>query len=280
MASASVKSFEVDIATNPSVIQITPNPVASFASEFIPVNNIVSMVPIFFDYRVAGVPVAAAVVSYAVGPYSITIPGIYTTDQIQAGDLIVITGSTAVPVTKPVLAYTTAPETIKFNGVYTPFITAGDTFVITGSTNNDGSYTVISAADDGTDTTVTVVEVINPAITDGNVTFTPLSNDGTYTVVSIAIVGTDTEITIAEPITPSATGGTATFTPNGNVENNDSGDSFRETYPYPTMTIIVLELVNSVKVELELQSITNQPTWSGGTLVDLQTAAAAIGALL
>lgn len=64
------------------------------------------------------------------------------------------------------------------------------------------------------------------------------------------------------------------------VEANDSGDQFKETYPYPTMTKLVLELINDIKVEFELQSITNQATWSNGTIADLQQAVTDINALL
>lgn len=64
------------------------------------------------------------------------------------------------------------------------------------------------------------------------------------------------------------------------VENNDSGTQFKETYPYPRMTKLVMELMDGSKLEWELQSITNQATWNLGTFAALQTAAAAINALL
>ena len=48
-----VKTYEVDIASNPSVIKITANPTASNVPESIPVNNIVSVIPIFYDYTLA-----------------------------------------------------------------------------------------------------------------------------------------------------------------------------------------------------------------------------------
>lgn len=51
-------------------------------------------------------------------------------------------------------------------------------------------------------------------------------------------------------------------------------------YPFDKMTIINVELSNQRRLELELQLCTNQPTWSGGTLADLNTAVAAINAWL
>ncbi len=64
------------------------------------------------------------------------------------------------------------------------------------------------------------------------------------------------------------------------VENNDSGDQFQETYPYPTMTVLAITLIDDTILRWELQSITNQATWSNGTAADLAVAAAAIAALI
>ena len=44
------------------------------------------------------------------------------------------------------------------------------------------------------------------------------------------------------------------------------------TYPYDTITRITVYLRNGRKLEFELQSITNQSGWSGGTLSDLNQA--------
>ena len=48
------------------------------------------------------------------------------------------------------------------------------------------------------------------------------------------------------------------------------------TYPYDTITRITIYLKNGRKLEVELQSVTNQSGWSGGTLADLQQAIADI----
>lgn len=48
------------------------------------------------------------------------------------------------------------------------------------------------------------------------------------------------------------------------------------TYPYNTITRVTIYLRNGRKLECELQSINNQPTWNGGTLADLQQAIADI----
>ena len=52
------------------------------------------------------------------------------------------------------------------------------------------------------------------------------------------------------------------------------------TYPYDTITRITIYLKNGRKLEVELQSITNQSGWSGGTLADLQQAVADINVWL
>ena len=51
-------------------------------------------------------------------------------------------------------------------------------------------------------------------------------------------------------------------------------------YHYPTMTIITIELNDGNFERMELQDITNQPTWSTGTLPAMNLAIAAINAWL
>lgn len=51
-------------------------------------------------------------------------------------------------------------------------------------------------------------------------------------------------------------------------------------YPYPTQTIIQIQLNDGHFIPFELQDITNQATWSTGTLLGLQTAVTAINAWL
>jgi len=66
------------------------------------------------------------------------------------------------------------------------------------------------------------------------------------------------------------------------VEANESGDQFKETYPFPTMTQIIIETMDgeSTRQKFELQSCTNQATWNGGTQADLQQALTDLIALL
>lgn len=196
-----VKKYQIDITTNPSAILQTAEPVASNVTSPISVASIVSITPIYYNYRQPSAPVTGAITGYTTAPETITFAGTYNSDQIVAGD----------------------------------------TVTISGSTNNDGAYTVISVANAGGNTTITVVETIDPSIVDGNVTFTPHA---------------------------------------GSPEANEVGEQFGETYPYPTMTKLRFTLYNDNSHEIELQSITNQPTWSNGTFAALQTAAAAINALL
>jgi hypothetical protein len=48
-----VKTYEVDIASNPSVIKVTANPTATNVAEAFPVANISQVTPIFYDYTLA-----------------------------------------------------------------------------------------------------------------------------------------------------------------------------------------------------------------------------------
>jgi hypothetical protein len=200
MASAA-KTYQIDITTNPSVILQTAEPVASNIPSPISVAAIVAVTPIYYNFRQPSGPVTGAITGYTTGPETITLAGTYNSDQIKAGDIVVISGST----------------------------------------NNDGSYTVISVANAGGNTTITVLETIDPSVVDGNVTFTPHA---------------------------------------GSPEANETGAQFGETYPYPTMTKLRFTLYDDTSHEIELQSVTNHPTWSTGTFAALQTAAAAINALL
>lgn len=49
-------------------------------------------------------------------------------------------------------------------------------------------------------------------------------------------------------------------------------------YPYNNMTVIDIQLSNGNKLNIELQDITNQPTWNLGTLAALNAAVTAIKA--
>lgn len=53
MANSATKKFQVDIATNPSVLTITAEPVASNAKATVPIALIKSVTPIFYDYATA-----------------------------------------------------------------------------------------------------------------------------------------------------------------------------------------------------------------------------------
>lgn len=64
------------------------------------------------------------------------------------------------------------------------------------------------------------------------------------------------------------------------AESNHQGDYFREGYPYPKMTKLIIESLGDKRLVIECQSITNQPTWSTGLKTGLVAAAAAINALL
>lgn len=199
--SASVKSFQVDLVAVPNAMKITPEPVTSFAPEFISYQSIKSITPIYEDLTANLGAVFAAVTGY-----------------------------------------TSTPDTISIGGDYAANILPGSSVTIAGSTNNDGTWTVVSAI-----------------------------FDGTNTIITVSTVG----VIVAAPVD-----GTLSFVAPGTVENNQAGEGFRETYPYPRITVLAIELWDDSIVRLELQSITNQPTWSTGDLAGLSTASAAVAAQL
>lgn len=76
------------------------------------------------------------------------------------------------------------------------------------------------------------------------------------------------------------TGGTSTETAVIDGDPLSLTEQNEWQYPYPVMTIINITMADQSRLELELQECTNQPTWDGGTLADLNTAVAAINAWL
>lgn len=51
-------------------------------------------------------------------------------------------------------------------------------------------------------------------------------------------------------------------------------------YPYASMTVIEVNLSNGDMFRVELQNVSNQPTWNNGSLAALNAAVAAINAWL
>jgi hypothetical protein len=79
-----------------------------------------------------------------------------------------------------------------------------------------------------------------------------------------------------ETITGGTSGATATVS-SAVVPTSYDGEWI---YPYPTMTILQIEMNDGSKMAIELQDVSNQVTWSTGTLAGLQAAITAINAFL
>lgn len=56
------------------------------------------------------------------------------------------------------------------------------------------------------------------------------------------------------------------------VPAGTAGLGYPSQYPYPSLTVVVIELSDGSKERIELQDITNQPAWSDGSEADLNTA--------
>lgn len=76
------------------------------------------------------------------------------------------------------------------------------------------------------------------------------------------------------------TGGTSTATSTSSSALDPRSYDNEWIYPYPTMTVMEIELTDGSKVSIELQDVSNQSTWSTGLKSGLQAAIAALNAFL
>jgi len=67
----------------------------------------------------------------------------------------------------PISAVVQGSKQFKFTGMLASWFEAGDTVLVTGSTGNDGSYTIDTSTESGGITTITVLEAIPSSIADG-----------------------------------------------------------------------------------------------------------------
>ena len=185
----------MDIATNPSTMIITEEPIASNTPETLVLAHVLAVIPVFFDYSK---PEVHNIVS------------------------------------------TTAAHTVRFAGKMALEMKVGMNVTLAGTAASDGTYPVVSASVVGANTVVVL---------------------GGAAVATAGAVGT------------------VSFT-TGSVEQNDTGTQFGETYPFRRMTKVIIESHDGKRLELELQNITNQATWSLGTREALNTAMTDINALL
>lgn len=96
---------------------------------------------------------------------------------------------------------------------------------------------------------------------------------GTTTMILSSLVG---EFLDAEVIT----GGTSLATANTVGASTSTSYPGEWIYPYPTMTVLQIQITDGSRLNIELQDVSNQATWNGGDLADLQAAIAAINAWL
>ena len=141
--------------------------------------------------------------------------------------------------TLSIIGVSTGSETFTVANDHRSKIRVGDTFRVSGSTGNDGTFTVASVTLVGGDTVIAVNEDVTDSTVDGQVNITPIiavdtsnevftvpddrtdlfqvgesftvagstGNDGTFTVLSVALVGGDTEITVNEDVTSAVADG-------------------------------------------------------------------------
>jgi hypothetical protein len=94
---------------------------------------------------------------------------------------------------------------------------------------------------------------------------------------TVTILGADLGgATPANNLVITISGDTATV--DGDMVKTYSDDQWK--HPHETMTVLVVHMDNNEKFDIELQDVTNQATWSTGTLAGQNAAEAAINAWL
>jgi len=73
----------------------------------------------------------------------------------------------------PITGVDTGTETFTIAGDWTAYFTANDVFSVSGSTGNDGNWTVVSATENGGNTDIVVAEDIIDATVDGTISWRP-----------------------------------------------------------------------------------------------------------
>lgn len=76
------------------------------------------------------------------------------------------------------------------------------------------------------------------------------------------------------------TGGTSTATSTTSAAVTPTSYAGEWTYPYLAMTVLQINMNDGSSVSIELQDVSNQSTWSTGTLAGLKAAEADINAFL
>lgn len=70
----------------------------------------------------------------------------------------------------PIVGATTTPESFSVAGDHTSIFTADKIFSVNGSTDNDGSWTVVSSVFSSPNTIIAVAETVDPSVADGYIT--------------------------------------------------------------------------------------------------------------
>lgn len=243
-----------------NALELTPDPTSSNSTELIPIGEIVGVYPVkynekpsnanlFYDSISSPASLEANVTGVSSGATG-TITGFIGTTgfelsnvigQFEEGENLIINQSISG------VGVSAGPGT--WNGVSgaTSGSGIGATFDVTDTT---GVYDIITVADTGT---------------------------GYNVGDTITILGTDLGgATPANDLVITITGDTAVATKDSESTSFDG----EWIYPYDTMTIIEILASGHRKFNIELQDVSNQPTWNTGTLAGLNAAISAINAWL
>lgn len=254
--------MSVTVVLGAAAIEITPDPTANNTTELIPKIAIIGVYPVKFNKKPSNANLFYSGIS---SPASLgdTVTGLTSG---ATGTIYAFIGTTGFELIDVVGDFQEG-ETLLFNSLgfsYAGTAAATGPFVgVTGATSGAGvgaTFDVSDASGSGTYDTVTVN--------------TP--GTGYLPGDTITILGTDLGgATPANDLVITYTGETATV-------DSIVPTSFENewVYWYPTMTIIEVLTTDERRFNIELQDISNQPTWNDGTLAAQQQAIADINAWL
>jgi hypothetical protein len=253
-------SKTVTIILGATAMEVTPDPTGSNSTELIPMGEIVGVYPVKFNKKPSNADLFYSSIS---SPASI-------------GDTVtgVTSGATGT------IAGFIGTGGFELNDVVGQFedgedLTINGSFSKAGTSAGPGTWNGVSGTTSGSGT---------------GATFDVTDATGVYDTVTVVTAGTGYQVGDTITILGTDLGGASpandlvlTITGDTAVAEGDSQPRSYPgewIYPYPTITIIEILATGDRKFNIELQDVSNKPTWNQGTLASLNQAIADINAWL
>lgn len=253
-------SHKIEIVLGTTAMEITPLPTALNSTELIVKDNISAVYPVKFNKKPnnAQINYSGSTGSFSIGQ---TVTG---ATSGATGIITQFVGTTGIILSDVVGTFQSGENFIWGLGVSGVGTSAGP-----------GTWNGVTGATSGSGT---------------GMTFDVTDTTGIYDTIAIATNGIGYQIGDTVTILGTSLGGA---TPANDLVITITGDtavvvgnqipmSFdgEWIYEYPTMTCIQVQMQDGSRMAIELQNVTNQPTWNTGDLAGLNAAIAAINAWL